>query len=76
MKEKNLKVYKMVSIVAIIAFFPIGIFAFYTSMKLEEEYYAGIERGRGLPISYDASFPEITILIGPSKYNQHSRLLE
>ena len=44
-KERNLKLYKIISVIAIIAFFPLGIPAFYHSMKLQEEFYDGIQKG-------------------------------
>ncbi|XP_067933580.1 uncharacterized protein [Watersipora subatra] len=44
-KEKNLKVYKILGIFAIIAFFPLGIFAFYHALKLKEDFYLGLEKG-------------------------------
>jgi len=44
-KERNLKLYKIISVIAIIAFFPTGIPALWNSFKLQEEFYDGIQKG-------------------------------
>jgi len=45
-RERHLIVYKILGALAIVLFFPTGIPAFYTAMKLEEDYYEGINHGR------------------------------
>ena len=44
-KEKNLKIYKILAILAIIAFFPLGIPALWQAIKLKEDFYNGLEKG-------------------------------
>ncbi|XP_074646495.1 uncharacterized protein LOC141902589 [Tubulanus polymorphus] len=45
LKEKDLKVYKILSVIAILFFFPSGLLALYYAHKTHKEFYAGLERG-------------------------------
>ena len=48
--------------IAIIAFFPLGIPAFYHSIKLQEEFYDGIQQGNefnGILRFYSRCYPEL-----------------